>query len=105
MIKLWNYCLAVSKHMNKQVLIKVYGTVQGVLLRFMTRERAKELKIKGYVKNLADGSVEIVASGKDDSINKLISWLKASPGQSDVTDLKLKWQTAESHWQGFEVLF
>lgn len=91
--------------MNKQVLIKVYGVVQGVLLRYMTREKAKELKIEGYVKNLSDGSVEIVANGKDDSIDKLISWLKASPGQSRVTDLKLKWQPAKNHWQRFQVLF
>ena len=91
--------------MKKQVLIKVYGLVQGILLRYMTRERARELDIDGYVKNLTDGSVEIMANGQEKSVNYLINWLKASPGQSQVTDLKLKWQEPDNSWKGFQVLF
>jgi acylphosphatase len=49
--------------MSKQVRIIVEGRVQGVSFRYYTEGKAKELQLKGTVRNLSNGSVEIVARG------------------------------------------
>ncbi len=52
------------------------GNVQGVGFRFVTKEKAKKLNLKGWVKNLADGKVEAVFQGEN--IERIIKELKES---------------------------
>src|SRR6185295_11064341 len=49
----------------------VSGRVQGVWFRAATRERALALQLRGYARNLADGSVEVVATGEDAALGEL----------------------------------
>ncbi|PHM61255.1 acylphosphatase [Xenorhabdus ishibashii] len=56
--------------------IYVYGRVQGVGFRYHTYRWAKKNKLAGYVRNMNDGSVKIVACGNDAQINMLIHWLE-----------------------------
>ncbi|MGC8573161.1 MAG: acylphosphatase [Caldisphaera sp.] len=58
--------------------ILVNGHVQGVGFRHFIWSNAKKLNIKGYAKNLSDGSVEIIANGNNESINKLLEIIKNS---------------------------
>lgn len=60
----------------------VHGTVQGVGFRYSTQRQAKELGVKGYAKNLEDGSVEVLACGDEKQVQTLISWLKAGGPRS-----------------------
>lgn len=53
----------------------VYGRVQGVFFRASTREQAQRLGLDGYAKNLADGSVEVLACGEDAALDALQRWL------------------------------
>ncbi|KFN43329.1 acylphosphatase [Arenimonas oryziterrae] len=62
----------------------VRGTVQGVWFRGATRERALELGLDGIAKNLADGSVEVLAIGAPESIALLERWLWQGPPHADV---------------------
>jgi acylphosphatase len=62
----------------------VTGRVQGVFFRASTRERAMQLGIAGYAKNLADGSVEVVASGSAEALNELDGWLHHGPPAARV---------------------
>ena len=56
----------------KCVHLLISGKVQGVFFRDNTRKKAEELGLKGYAKNLEDGTVEVVAEGNEEKINDLI---------------------------------
>ena len=68
----------------------ISGKVQGVFFRANSRKKAEELGLKGYAKNIDNGSVEVVVQGKDDKIKLLVEFLKASPGYSNVDSIKIK---------------
>lgn len=65
----------------------VRGRVQGVFFRASTREQALKLGISGYAKNLADGSVEVLASGSDQALDALQKWLREGPPSARVEDV------------------
>lgn len=59
----------------------VSGRVQGVFYRATTAERARELGVRGWAKNLADGRVEVVVAGAERDVAELAAWLwEGSPG-------------------------
>jgi len=60
--------------MNIRYHIFFYGKVQGVFFRAYTRDTASKLGIKGWVKNLPDGSVEAVMEGKRNDVNALLDF-------------------------------
>lgn len=60
----------------------VNGRVQGVNFRSMTKSFCAQLGIKGNVKNLDDGRVEIIVQCSGDEKEKLVNWLESSPGSS-----------------------
>ena len=66
----------------------VAGKVQGVFFRAATRERALRLGIAGYAKNLADGRVEVIASGSVDALTELDAWLQHGPPAARVESVK-----------------
>jgi len=67
------------------VRCNVAGRVQGVFFRASTREEALRRGISGYVRNLPDGRVEVLACGSADAINELKDWLRHGPPDADVT--------------------
>lgn len=60
----------------------VQGRVQGVGFRYSTQAEAKKLGVRGYARNLEDGSVEVLAWGESEQVEALISWLKAGGPRS-----------------------
>ncbi len=72
-----------------QVHIFVHGRVQGVNFRYNVRKRAAALALKGYVRNLVDGRVEILAQGGRERLDILIDYVRNSPGLSYVTRLDI----------------
>lgn len=62
----------------------VSGKVQGVFFRASTREQAQRLGLRGYVKNLEDGRVEVLAVGEEDAIDALARWLQEGPPMARV---------------------
>ncbi|WP_412988236.1 acylphosphatase [Pediococcus siamensis] len=66
----------------KSVTIEVYGRVQGVGFRYLTKMVADKLGIKGTVANRRDGSVYIEAEGENDPLNEFINAVKMSPSPS-----------------------
>jgi acylphosphatase len=69
------------------ILFRVRGRVQGVGFRYWTRNIARELQLRGYVRNCPDGSVEILASGSDDRLDRLRSALRSGPPGAQVAEL------------------
>lgn len=63
----------------------VFGRVQGIMFRDATRRRARKLELAGYVKNLPDGSVEIIAAGATEAVEQLFAWAERGPLFAHVT--------------------
>ena len=66
----------------------VVGRVQGVFFRASTRTQAQQLGLSGYARNLADGSVEVVASGSAEALDALERWLHVGPPAARVTNVQ-----------------
>lgn len=65
-------------------LFVVSGRVQGVFYRASTREQARRLRLTGYARNLADGSVEVLACGDAAALDALERWLWEGPPAARV---------------------
>jgi len=75
--------------------MQVFGKVQGVAFRYYTREKAVSLGIKGFVKNMRDGSVYIEACGEQDGMKRFIEWCRHGPAMARVTHVEI--QEKEEH--------
>lgn len=89
----------------QRVTITVHGRVQGVFYRDSTMRKARELGLAGYVRNLPEGTVEIVAQGPPTSLDDLIRWARQGPPAAVVSDLEMKYETPETGLSGFTVRF
>lgn len=65
----------------------VSGQVQGVFYRASTRHEAERHGVTGYARNLANGSVEVLACGARDAVDKLCAWLANGPAHANVTNV------------------
>ena len=65
----------------------VAGRVQGVFYRGTAARRAQELAVRGYARNLADGRVEVLACGEEESVRTFVSWLWTGSTASKVTSV------------------
>ena len=79
----------------------VSGRVQGVWFRAATRERALALQLQGYARNLADGAVEVVASGEDAALEELERWLWQGPPLAKVSGVQRQPLEAGVDFEGF----
>ena len=66
--------------------------MQGVGYRWYAAQRAQSLGVRGYVRNLYDGSVEVDATGDRSSLEELICHLKVGPRSAHVTNLRIEWK-------------
>jgi len=82
----------------RTIKIRVNGTVQGVFFRKFVKDNADELGIRGFVRNLEDGDVEIVAEGKDEKVNDFAGIIKNGTAQSEVKKVNIE----EIKYQGFD---
>lgn len=75
--------------MLKKICIKalVSGKVQGVYFRAFTQQCAENLKLTGWVRNLADGKVETLACGLEKDIELFLEHLRKGPSSSEVSDV------------------
>lgn len=81
----------------------VEGQVQGVFFRVSTRDQAHQLGLKGWVRNCADGNVELVACGTGSALIELEQWLHQGPPMAKVKHVTVSdWQQA-MNFDGFEV--
>ena len=65
--------------MNARVHILISGRVQGVFFRAETRRAASALGVKGWVRNLPGGDVEVVAEGRKPELDRLIEFCRKGP--------------------------
>lgn len=90
--------------MNKRVCAYYSGRVQGVGFRFTVREIADELGIFGWVKNLADSRVEVVAEAEEPALSDFLSRIK-SYFQRYIQDTDTEWLAATGEFKDFSINF
>ncbi|MBS7619366.1 acylphosphatase [Candidatus Bathyarchaeota archaeon] len=86
-----------------RVHIYVSGRVQGVFYRSSTQKKARELSITGWVKNLEDGRVEIVAEGEEDKLKKFIEWCRIGPVMARVEDFEVRVEPVTGEFKSFDI--
>jgi acylphosphatase len=80
----------------------VSGKVQGVFFRAGTREQARALGLRGRAVNLADGTVEVVASGDAAALDGLERWLRHGPPSARVQAVARE-AVEDADFDGFEI--
>ena len=76
--------------MKKSVRLYITGTVQGVFFRVFVKENAEKYNIKGFVRNLEDGRIEVFLEGDADDVNKMVEICKQGPKHSQIKKVELK---------------
>jgi len=90
--------------MAEQAHIYYNGRVQGVGFRFTADTLAGKFNIKGWVKNLSDGRVEIVAVGSRENLEKFLQEIYAS-FKSYIADVDTQWSHPDKDFTDFQVKF
>ena len=87
--------------MNIRVHVFISGKVQGVFFRSSTKDRAEELGVRGWVRNLADGRVEAVFEGEEGNVKKMIEWCRRGPEYARVEDVGVVQEQYKGELKGF----
>jgi acylphosphatase len=90
---------------QKRLEATVHGYVQGVGFRYWVREQARWLSVRGYVRNLPNRTVEVVAEGNEQDLVSLLSLLQDGPPTASVKKVDVKWRSGSGTFRGFEVRF
>ena len=89
--------------MRERITIHVTGRVQGVYFRAETRSVAQRYGLVGAVRNLRDGSVEVVAEGDRDALVRLAVWAKSGPPAARVEGHAVRFGAATGEFAGFRI--
>jgi acylphosphatase len=87
------------------VHVIVRGRVQGVGFRYFTRECARRYGLTGWVRNLADGGVEVLAEGRESALESLVEEIRTGPRHGLVEDCRVSWQPASGRFERFEIAY
>ncbi|MBI2074961.1 MAG: acylphosphatase [Candidatus Levybacteria bacterium] len=91
----------------QQAHVFISGFVQGVGFRHFVRQKARQLGLTGWVRNLPDRRVEAVfqqSSGKVDKVEQVIKECRKGPFLSEVEEVRVEWEETKEKFEGFEIL-
>ena len=89
--------------MQKNLKIRVYGTVQGVGFRFFARDIATKLELTGFVRNQPDGSVYAEAEGEEVALQKFLDWCRKGPPFAKVEKIESDFSIASGKYEDFTI--
>lgn len=87
----------------KQRHCLVSGRVQGVSYRYSAQQQAHKLGVTGWVRNLADGRVELLLQGKTQALEEMLRWASRGPRFAKVTSLEVSEQIPDSTITDFKI--
>jgi len=90
--------------MKKAARIVVQGTVQGIFFRQFIKEHADNLKLTGFCRNLEDGTVEIIAEGEIEAIERLVAFAKSGPQHAQIRSAISKERKWSGDFKEFKIL-
>jgi acylphosphatase len=68
----------------RRVHLRIHGYVQGVSFRWYAQRQARSFGLAGWVRNCPDGTVELVAEGESDAVERLERWAHRGPSMAEV---------------------
>ncbi len=89
----------------KRVQIIISGRVQGVWFRHNTNIVGNKLGLKGFVRNLPDGRVEVVAEGTEEKLQQLINFCRTGPEGAHVEDVDIKYEEPADEFKTFSIKY
>jgi len=87
----------------KRIHVFISGRVQGVFFREYTKKKAKELGVKGWVKNLKDGRVEAVFEGEDKAVEEIVKWCWEGSPYARVENVETTEEDYSDEFGNFEI--
>jgi len=93
--------------MNQKIRAHVFvrGKVQGVFFRANTRNKAQELGITGWVRNLPDGRVEAIFEGEKQKVEEIIEWTKRGSPIARVEGVEVEFEEYKGEFNDFEIRY
>jgi acylphosphatase len=88
---------------GKAFAARVLGIVQGVGFRYATVYEAQRLALQGYVRNMPDGSVEVVAEGPEENLDRFRAWLNQGPPGAVVREVSVEERPYQGRYSRFSV--
>ena len=85
--------------------VHISGKVTGVGYRAFIQKKARALWVHGYVKNLGQAGVEIVAEGSEHKLNQLIEHIRKGPFNAQVRNVEIQWDDAREEFNDFVVYY
>ncbi len=79
--------------------------MQGVFYRSTAKRAAESLSLKGWVRNLRDGRVEIVAEGEEENLAEFVEWCKRGPRGAEVESVEAIREEYKGEFKGFEIRY
>jgi acylphosphatase len=83
----------------------ISGAVQGVGFRYFAERAAQRYEVTGYVLNLPEGSVKVVAEGSRDALSGLVEELKKGPPLSWIEGVQVNWGEYRGRFRDFSIRF
>lgn len=90
--------------MTKRIHAFFSGSVQGIGFRFITNDLARKLKVYGWVKNLEDSRVELVAEGEEKILKEILKRINQYFSEN-IKNADIGWQKATGEFEQFEIKF
>ena len=81
----------------------ITGRVQGVFFRASTQKQAEKLSVTGFVRNLPDGRVEVVAEGEQGAVEKLVAWCHQGPRGARIDKVDVSKITGDHIYREFKI--
>lgn len=91
--------------MRDEICCIVSGRVQMVMYRDFAQRKARSLGVVGTVKNLADGTVEVVAQGTPDQLKSYIEKLNEGSILSKVDEVAVEWRSSRNAYDDFTIVY
>ena len=89
----------------RRARLLIYGRVQGVYFRQGTRETAERHGVTGWVRNLPDGSVEVLLEGGEKEVEKVVEWCRHGPPAARVDRLEVEWGEPSGEFHDFSLRY
>lgn len=84
--------------MKKSIRLYIKGSVQGIFYRAFVKENAEKHNLKGFVRNLEDGRVEVFLEGDSEKVNQMVELCKQGPKNCKIENMEIK----EERFQDFK---
>lgn len=88
---------------EREFFAKVFGDVQGQGYRAYLKMKAGEFGITGFAENMPDGTVEVIAQGKEEVLRNFLEFVYSGPENAQVDNAEVSWGPVSEKCEVFEI--